>query len=107
VRRKVRVCAVGVLAQSYQTFGQAQYEQPEAFGTEWHLLALNDIAPHMAIKKVRPEGLEPPTLGSEVAPSFLDAFGTFRKHFIYQGVTLSLLFGDASVKVRFCAYVGG
>jgi hypothetical protein len=38
---------------------------PETFGSEWHPLAPNATAPQMAVSEVRPEGFEPPTLGSE------------------------------------------
>ena len=38
---------------------------PGAFGSEWHPLAPNATAPQMARSEVRPEGFEPPTLGSE------------------------------------------
>jgi hypothetical protein len=47
----------------------------KTFGSEWHPLAPNASAPQMADSEVRPEGFEPPTLGSEVAPrQFLQVF---------------------------------
>ena len=47
----------------------------KGFGPGWHDLALNTITPTMAKKKVRPEGLEPPTLGSEDRCSIQLSYG--------------------------------
>jgi hypothetical protein len=77
-------------------------------GGEFVEFLLGKIPAFLALRnKVHQTGLEPVTFGSVVAPSSLDALGTLRKCLIYQGVTLSLLFGNASVKVRFRAYAGG
>jgi hypothetical protein len=38
---------------------------PDTFGPEWHPLAPNAASPQAAKSEVRPEGFEPPTLGSE------------------------------------------
>ncbi len=48
---------------------------PEAFGPEWHPLAPNATAPQVAMAEVRPEGFEPPTLGSEDRCSIQLSYG--------------------------------
>ena len=48
---------------------------PEAFGTEWHPLAPNATSTQWGEEKVRPEGLEPPTLGSEDRCSIQLSYG--------------------------------
>lgn len=42
----------------------------KGFGSEQHDLALNATTPTVAINKVRKEGLDPPTLGSEDGPAW-------------------------------------
>ena len=57
--------------------------------------------------QVRPEGLEPPTLGSEVSKGSYHAFTTLPQVLIWQGITLSPFFDNASTKCRFLELVGG
>ncbi len=59
------------------------------------------------VSKVRPEGFEPPTLGSEVLKGLNRTFTTLSEVLILQGVTVSQNFDNAATKCRFSSLVGG